>query len=520
MMQKYANRCTSKNERFMKTRIFLLAVAAALWTTAVGQTKTIIEQQCWLDGNLSAVQPAGTSVDISALAPGVHTYSIRVKDSEGMWSPVVTKYFIIPRAIEPATNIAACEYWLDGNVALRASIDASPAQISLTDLGEGLHSFTMRVQDNNGAWSSPVTKYFLVPAQERTIARYLYWFDNDEANSVTGELSSASGVLPVNIAHLSEGEHTLSWRVADSKGVWSDTIVESFTFTHIQLTDDMVSLAEDYFVYTGVEITPAVTVIDGETVLQEDVDYTVSYAENIYPGTASVTVTAKENSLYKGQVTKTYLIDKATPQISAPTAIEGLVYSGEPQVLAEAGTTTGGEMQYSLDADTWSTEIPTATNAGEYQVYYQVIGDDYYYGIVINWIYATIAKAASVITTAPVALEGLQTKGEPVVLITAGAAIGGEMQYSLDGEDYSAELPTVNAAGTYTVSYMVVGDENHTDIEAQTLEVVVEVDHTDIDQVQGDKVQSTKVLRNGMLFIERNGKTYSIVGTEITAGQE
>ena len=205
----------------MKTRIFLLAVAAALWTAAVGQTKTIIEQQCWLDGNLSAVQPAGTSVDISALAPGVHSYSIRVKDSEGLWSSVVTKYFVIPRTIEPATNIAACEYWLDGNVALRASIDASPAQISLTDFGEGLHSFTMRVKDNNGAWSSPVTKYFLVPAPERTIARYLYWFDNDEANSVTGELSSASGVLPVNIAHLSEGEHTLSWRVADSKGAFS-----------------------------------------------------------------------------------------------------------------------------------------------------------------------------------------------------------------------------------------------------------------------------------------------------------
>ena len=505
----------------MKTRIFLLAVAAALWTTVVGQTKTIIEQQCWLDGNLSAVQSASASVDISALAPGVHTYSIRVKDSEGMWSPVVTKYFIIPRAIEPATNIAACEYWLDGNVASRASIDASPAQISLTDLAEGLHSFTMRVKDNNGAWSSPVTKYFLIPAQERTIARYLYWFDNDEANSVTGELSSASGVLPVNIAHLSEGEHTLSWRVADSKGVWSDTIVESFTFTRIQLTEEMVTLAEDYFVYIGTEITPALTVIDGETVLQEGVDYTVSYAANINPGTASVTVTATETGLYKGQVTKTFLIDKATPQITAPTAMEGLVYSGEPQVLAEAGTTSGGEMQYSLDADTWSTEIPTATDAGEYQVYYQVIGDDYYYGIVINWIYATIAKAASVITTAPVALEGLQTKGEPVVLITAGAAIGGEMQYSLDGEDYSAELPIATEAGTYTVYYKVFGDANHTDIEAQTLEVVVEVeDHTDIDQVQGDKVQSTKVLRNGMLFIERNGKTYSIVGTEITAGQE
>lgn len=209
----------------MKTRIFLLAVVAALWTTAVGQTKTIIEQQCWLDGNLSAVQPASASVDISALPAGLHSYSIRVKDSEGMWSSVVTKFFIIPRAVEPATDITTREYWLDGKVASRASLDASPAQISLTDLAEGLHSFTMRVKNNNGSWSSPVTKYFLVPAQERTIARYLYWFDNDTEHLISGELTSAAGILPISIAHLSEGEHTLSWRVADSKGAWSNTII-------------------------------------------------------------------------------------------------------------------------------------------------------------------------------------------------------------------------------------------------------------------------------------------------------
>jgi len=499
----------------MKTRIFLLAIAAALWTTAVGQSKTIIEQQCWLDGDLSAVQPASASVDISALAPGVHSYSLRVKDSEGMWSSVVTKYFIIPRVIEPATNITACEYWLDGNVALRASLDASPAQISLTDLAEGLHSFTMRVKDNNGLWSSPVTKYFLVPAQERTIARYMYWFDDDEANRVTGELTSAAGVLPVSIAHLSEGEHTLSWLVADSKGAWSDTVVENFTFTLIQLTEEMVTLAEDYFEYTGAEITPALTVIDGETVLQENVDYTVSYAENVNPGTASVTVTAKENSLYKGQVTKTFHIDKATPQITAPTAIEELVYSGEPLVLAEAGTTTGGEMQYSLDADTWSTEIPTATDAGEYQVYYQVIGDDYYYGIVINWIYATIAKAASAVTTAPVALEDLQTKGEQVVLITAGAAMGGEMQYSLDGENYSAELPIATEEGTYTVYYKVVGDANHTDTEVDTIIVTVSKDTTGINNVQSDHVPITKVLIDGQIYILRGDKIYTVQGQEV-----
>lgn len=231
----------------MKTRIFLLAVAAALWTAAVGQTKTIIEQQCWLDGNISAVQNAGASVDISALAPGVHTYSMRVKDSEGVWSTVETRFFVIPHRIEPATNIVEREYWLDGHGASRIAMDASPAQVSLIGLHTGLHYLTMRVKDNNGLWSSPVTKFFIVPAslEPATITRYIYWFDDDTEHLVSGELTSAAGVLPVDIAHLPEGEHTLSWRVADSKGVWSNTTVESFTFTPVPPTDAMVNLADE-----------------------------------------------------------------------------------------------------------------------------------------------------------------------------------------------------------------------------------------------------------------------------------
>jgi surface protein len=39
--------------------------------------------------------------------------------------------------------------------------------------------------------------------------------------------------------------------------------------------------------------------------------------------------------------------------------------------------------------------------------------------------------------------------------------------------------------------------------------------HEDIDQVQSGKVQSTKLIRDGMLLIERNGKTYDARGAEV-----
>ena len=501
----------------METRIFLLAVAAALWTTAVAQTKTITQQQYWLDGDISSAQTAGASVDISGFPSGVHTYSVRVKDSEGLWSAIETRFFVIPRAVEMATNIAEREYWIDDHFAARATLGDSPAQISLTALQAGLHMLSVRVKDNTGRWSSSVTQHFIVPTslEPATIARYMYWFDDDTENLISGELMTPTGVLPIVISHLSEGEHTLSWRVADSKGVWSNTMVETFTFTRIQLTDVMVSLADNWFEYAGEEIRPAVTVTDGETVLTKDVDYTVSYADNIYPGTASVIIYAVENGLYKGEVTKTFTIDKAVPQVTAPTPIEGLAYTGEPQILAKAGITTGGELQYSLDADTWSTEIPSATNAGEYQVYYQVIGDANYHDIVINWIYANIEKAASVVVTPPIALEGLQTKGESVVLITAGESLGGEMQYSLDGENYNSELPTVTEEGTYTVYYKVVGDENHNDTEADTIIVVVVKSTTDIESIPADQVHYIKVLMDGQLLILHGDQIYNAQGARV-----
>ena len=60
---------------------------------------------------------------------------------------------------------------------------------------------------------------------------------------------------------------------------------------------------------------------------------------------------------------------------TAPTAITGLTYNGQAQELINPGKTYFGEMQYRLDNGTYSTTIPTATDAGTYIVYYKIIGD-------------------------------------------------------------------------------------------------------------------------------------------------
>ncbi len=77
------------------------------------------------------------------------------------------------------------------------------------------------------------------------------------------------------------------------------------------------------------------------------------------------------------------------------------------------------------------------------------------------------AVAASV--TTPPAGKKLSYTGKPQELVTAGAASGGTMLYSLDGKTYTAELPTATDPGEYTIYYKVAGDASHIDSQVQTV---------------------------------------------------
>ena len=56
--------------------------------------------------------------------------------------------------------------------------------------------------------------------------------------------------------------------------------------------------------------------------------------------------------------------------VAAPMAVEGLVYTGEPQALVIGPT--DGTVLYSLDGENYSPKIPTGVNAGEYTVFYKM----------------------------------------------------------------------------------------------------------------------------------------------------
>ena len=116
----------------------------------------------------------------------------------------------------------------------------------------------------------------------------------------------------------------------------------------------------------------------------------------------------------------TVKISKANPTYSPPTAISGLVYDGSNQALINAGSSSTSTIQYSLDGSSYSNNVPTGKNAGEYTVYYKVVENTNYKGVNPTTIKVSIAKADPTYTIVPEAIIGLKYTSENQALITAG----------------------------------------------------------------------------------------------------
>lgn len=194
---------------------------------------SIMGGEYWLDNNIANRQSIGAApvtLDISSLSAGLHWFTMRVKDDLGFWSPTVTKAFIIPneKDLSTATTIQRREVWLDDNVAERQAIGAAPVMLDISSLSVGLHSLTMRVQNDLGYWSSSVTKFFIIPeavvADSVELVRYCYWIDDDVANLVVGTLpvsgKTVSGVIDVDMSTMPSGQHTIYWIIGDNISVW------------------------------------------------------------------------------------------------------------------------------------------------------------------------------------------------------------------------------------------------------------------------------------------------------------
>jgi len=113
---------------------------------------------------------------------------------------------------------------------------------------------------------------------------------------------------------------------------------------------DDVTLENAAFTYTGNAIEPKVTVNNGETVLGQDVDYTLEYDNNINAGTAVVKITGIGE--YTGTVEKTFEIEKASfSNVKVSISKSDYSYTGsqvKPTVTVKFNGTTVSQDNYAV----------------------------------------------------------------------------------------------------------------------------------------------------------------------------
>ena len=209
---------------------------------------------------------------------------------------------------------------------------------------------------------------------------------------------------------------------------------------------------------------------------------------------------------YKGESmaeTATAVVKRIVPTFDkVPTAKSELVYNGSEQELISAGLTANGTVQYALGtaqaaAGEWKTELPKATKAYTYYVWYKVIGNDNYSDLAPVCVTVKIEKAEQ---AAPVVGKTNETAGGK----KDGAItdVNSTMEYRKDGDDtytaISGDTVAGLAAGKYYVR--VKGDSNHN--PSPDTEVIITADKKqfkDIDTTKWYYAATNYVISNGIM---------------------
>lgn len=210
--------------------------------------------QYWFDNDnstssLTMVSPTeqlqlNEAIPLETITSGLHSFTIRFKDDNGLWSIPTSRYFYYVDVIN--NNLNAYQYWFDNDYSTNTLVSLTPAEqihlaetIPIEAINEGLHLFSIRFKDYNGKWSIPVSQYFYrtVGVANNKITAYRYWIDEDITNAKYVSVSNPSQLLNLNedldFSGLSNGEYIIHFQFKDSSDKWSVVTSDDFTLNNL-----------------------------------------------------------------------------------------------------------------------------------------------------------------------------------------------------------------------------------------------------------------------------------------------
>lgn len=263
------------------------------------------------------------------------------------------------------------------------------------------------------------------------------------------------------------GTYTVYWKFAGSEIVYVDSTAINVTIAKANPTYTAPT-AKSGLVYnaSAQELLNAGTSNDGTISYSDDNE---NWSSNVTSKTNAgdytvywkLTGDANHNDIASTAISVS--IAKVTPTVTTPTA-KVLTYDGTAQELVNAGSTDFGTLQYSLDDETYGTSIPSGTNAGDYSVYYRVVGDSNINDVAVQSVSCSIGKANRTVT-----ISDNQTNMTPgrtnTITVTATGNPTSSLISVASSNTAVATISgmTVNAVGggTATITATVGSDTNY-----------------------------------------------------------
>ena len=348
-----------------------------------------------------------------------------------------------------------------------------------------------QVTEKSVNWSERGSNFLSWPIAVYNGQMVTVTYSSGDANVAT---VSANGDVTI----VSPGEVSIkaSYTSADD----GQTYNASYTLTIVDDRDDMTTAGAAFSLSTasatyGDATVNAPTISTGklgnETFTYSSSNESVSTVDNSGNVTIKGAGTAEIKASFAGNATfkpgyLTYTLTVAQKEVGLTWGTTEFTYDGSAQ--APTATATG-----LVGSDACDVTVDGAqTNAGSNYIATASVLSNANYKLPADNTTTTfsISKAASSVTTAPTA-NTLTYSGSAQALVTAGAASGGTMQYSLDNQTFTESVPTGIKVGSYTVYYKVVGDANHENAEGG--QVVVAIAKADAAVTFASKTASGKM---------------------------
>ena len=165
------------------------------------------------------------------------------------------------------------------------------------------------------------------------------------------------------------------------------------------------------------------------------------------------------------------VIGKAEPVIIAKPERVETMYDGSMHELTTAGRSGHGHFEYRLENTDFSAKIPQAENAGTYYIYVKFVGDRNHNDKETYTVISRILKDNDAQYVSRPEEKEITYTGQPLQLAEPGVVEEevGEILYSLDGENFSSEIPQATQVGSYEVFYMIKGSSNYEDSPVESL---------------------------------------------------